>query len=226
MHSDTKKCRSFLALLFGAGDLQRSLTKGTILNTKEKITISKERNVRTYAEMWHTSRVLLQLGKEIEKGAHHHFMGSIVFTAFTLEAYLNHIGPMVFNCWNSIERLSPKDKLIIIAEKIQMDINFGVRPWQVMKDLFGFRNDIAHGKSVSVIEKVTVNAKKFDESQIHEWAKTKWEKYCTEKNAIEARKDVGKITLKLHASANIDELPLQGGLQSATVSLCDDSNTI
>jgi len=52
----------------------------------EKIAISKERNVRTYAEMWHTSRVLLQKGTEIEKSSHHQYIASLVFTAFTLEA--------------------------------------------------------------------------------------------------------------------------------------------
>lgn len=191
------------------------------MKTKEKITITKERNVRTYAEMWRASRALLEFGKEIEKGAHHHFMGSIVFTAFTLEAYLNHIGPMIFNCWKSIDRLSPKDKLIIIAEKVQIDINFGIKPWQVMNDLFGFRNDIAHGKSDIVYEKITVDAKRFNENQIHEWAETRWEKYCNEKNAIKTREDVRQIILKLHEAANIDELPLQAGMQSATVSLCD-----
>lgn len=186
-----------------------------------KIKITKERNVRTYAEMWHTSRVLLQMGKEMEKGSHHQFMGSIVFTAFTLEAYLNHIGPKVFNCWNSLERLSPKDKLIIISEKVQIEINFGIKPWQVMKDLFGFRNDIAHGKSICVNENIIVTADKFDENKIHKWAETKWEKYCTEKNAMEARKDVSQIILKLHEAADIDELPLQTGMQNATVSFCN-----
>ena len=185
------------------------------MNDMEKIAISKERNVRSYAEMWRTSRVLLQKGTEIEKGSHHQFIASLVFTAFTLEAYLNHIGPGPFNSWSGLERLAPKDKLNIIAEKIGLEINYGDRPWQVMKDLFGFRNDIAHGKSVTVKETVTISVKKFNDEGIHNWAKTRWEKYCTENNAKRARKDVSKIILCLHNAAGIDESPFQTGIQMA-----------
>ena len=110
------------------------------MNTKDKISISRERDVRTYAEMWHTSRILLLKGQEIQEGAYHQFMASLVFTAFSLEAYLNHLGPKIFRCWESLERLSPKDKLNVVADKIGLEINYGVRPWQVMKDLFGFRD--------------------------------------------------------------------------------------
>ena len=184
-----------------------------------KINISKERNVRTYAEMWHTSRVLLKLGKESPKGSYHHFIASLVFTAFTLEAYLNHIGPQIFECWDSIERLSPKDKLNVVADKIGLEIDYGIRPWQVMKNLFGFRNDIAHGKSIKVNETITLKADTFDDNEIHAWAKTRWEKYCTEKNAQRARKDVAKIILLLHDSAGINELPFQTGMQMSSAQI-------
>jgi len=184
-----------------------------------KITISKERNVRTYAELWRTSRFLLQKGKEIKKGANHQFVASVVFTAFTLEAYLNHIGPRMFNCWDSLERLSPKDKLNVVADKIGIEIDYGNRPWQVMKDLFGFRNDIAHGKSVKAKETITVHPDIFDDDEIHEWAKTKWEKYCSEKNAERARKDVAQIILSLHDSSGINELPFQTGMQMSSVEM-------
>ena len=183
------------------------------MNDMEKISISKERNVRTYAEMWRTSRFLLQKGTKIEKGSPHQFIASLVFTAFTLEAYLNHIGQEIFNSWSGLEWLAPKDKLNIIAEKIGLEINYGERPWQVMKDLFGFRNDIAHGKSITVKETVTISAQKFNDEGIHNWAKTRWEKYCTENNAKRARKDVSKIILCLHNTAGINESPFQTGMQ-------------
>lgn len=189
------------------------------MNEKGKISISKERNVRTYAEMWHTSRVLLSLGKENPKGSYHHFIASLVFTAFTLEAYLNHIGPQIFKCWDSLERLSPKDKLNVVADRIDLEINYGNRPWQVMKDLFGFRNDIAHGKSAKVNETITLDTAKFDENDVHSWAKTKWEKHCNEKNAERARTDVRRIILQLHDSAGIDELPFQTGMQMSSAKI-------
>jgi hypothetical protein len=93
------------------------------MSSKHKVTVTKDREVITYAELWHTSRCLLKKGQDEKEGSFHQFMASLVFTAFTLEAYLNHIGPKVFNCWAAIERLGPKEKLDIITEKIGLTID-------------------------------------------------------------------------------------------------------
>ena len=184
------------------------------MNQKDKIDIFKERNVRTYAEMWHTSFVLLQKGLDERKGSNHQFMASLVFTAFTFEAYLNHLGPKIFMSWESLERLSPKEKLNVIAEKIILEIDYGKRPWQTMKNLFGFRNDIAHGKSEKISEKITIPKNKLSDSTISEWSKTKWEKYCTKKNAMRAREDVENMVEELHSAAGItDEGTFIKGMQ-------------
>lgn len=154
---------------------------------------TRERDVKTYTELWVTSRFLLKRGQENPRGSHHQFMGSLVITAFTLEAYLNHIGPKVFQCWGDLERLSPKQKLNIIAERLVVNVNYGQRPWQVMKDLFGFRNDIAHGKSDTLNSKKDVPLPKYSEGRPGEFLQTKWEKYCNNENAIKAMEDVEKI---------------------------------
>lgn len=120
-------------------------------------------------------------------------MASLVFTAFTLEAYLNHIDPKVFKCWEDLERLAPRGKLNVIAERLQVDINYGRRPWQVMKHLFSFRNVIAHGKSELVKLNGLVPLHKYSESRFGDFARTDWEKYCTRENAKKAREDVEKI---------------------------------
>ena len=125
-------------------------------NDKEKIATptvvtTRERDVITYAELWHTSDCLLKSGQEIERRSACQFMASIVFTAFTLEAYLNHIGPKIFSCWNDLEYLSPKKKLNVIAERLKVRIDYGKRPWQVMKDLFRFETQLptANPKKIS-----------------------------------------------------------------------------
>ena len=122
------------------------------MGDKRMVNIKKERQVVTYAELWHTSWSLLKQGQSQEEGSFHQFMGSLVFTAFSFEAYLNHIGPMVFGSWDALERLAPKEKLDIIAEKIGLPVDYGKRPWGIVKELFGFRNDIAHGKSIKIAE--------------------------------------------------------------------------
>ena len=185
---------------------------------KKQVEVKSERDVNTYAEFWHTSYCLLEMTNEAKAGSYHLIMGSLVFTAFSVEAYLNHVGSKVFECWGDLEKLSPKEKLNVISEKIGLRVNYGVRPWQLMSELFQFRNDIAHGKShkieISKIEPLEVynaNVNSFDSYR----AETRWEKYCTKENAIRAREDFEKIVNTIHSTANIlTEYPFQLGLES------------
>lgn len=187
---------------------------------KKKVVVEKEREVTTYAEMWHTSFCLLEKGQKEPKGSFHQFMASLVFTAFTLEAYLNHIGSKIFSCWGDLERLSPREKMNVIAERLGVKVDYGKQPWQVMKKLFQFRNDIAHGKSIKVKTKEVLPLAKHQEDDIHSFVQTRWEKYCTEKNAVRARDDVEKIVHLLHEAAGFEDgFPFISGFQlgSATV---------
>mgnify|MGYP001568389858 CR=1 FL=1 len=179
-----------------------------------KVKIEKEREVKTYAELWHTSYCLLKKGEDDTRGSIHQFMASIVFTAFTLEAYLNHIGPKIFSCWDDLERLSPKEKLNVISDRLKVKIDYGVRPWQVMKDLFGFRNDIAHGKSIKIKANVILPLEQNSDDTLYGFEKTKWEKYRTKKNAIKAREDVESIINILYKTSGIkSDYPFVKGFQ-------------
>jgi hypothetical protein len=193
------------------------------MRSKRKVAVDKEREVKTYAEMWHTSRCLLEKGLEDPKGSFHQFMASLVFTAFTLEAYLNHIGPKVFRCWEDLERLGPREKLNVIAERFQVDINYGKRPWQVMGQLFGFRNDIAHGKSEVVKISSVVPIHKHSDDRVGDFARTGWEKYCTGENARKAREDVEKIVHAIYEAGGFEhDYPFTSGFQLGSATLIDE----
>ena len=171
--------------------------------------------------MWHTSGCLLQKGLDDQKGSFHQFMASLVFTAFTLEASLNHIGQKVFNCWNDLENLTPKKKLSIISEKLDVKINYAEKPWQVMQEIFKFRNYIAHGKSESINTTVEMPLHKFSDKKFGELLETNWMEYCTQQNAERAREDVEKIVKILYAAGSFEnDFPFASGLQhgSATYS--------
>jgi hypothetical protein len=72
-----------------------------------------------------------------------------------------------------------------------------------MKDLFGFRNMIAHCKQKTLnYEKEHCFAADEDIWQkVHETILTDWEKNCTEANAIKWREDVEKMIGILHQAA-------------------------
>ncbi len=194
------------------------------MNSKRKVVVTKERNVTTYAEMWHTSYCLLVKGQEELKMSVHQFRASIIFTAFTLEAYLNHIGAIIFSCWEDLERLSPKEKLNVIAEHLNVEIDYGKRPWQLLKKLFQFRNDIAHGKSIKVkSEKILPLEEHSDDDFDKLFERTRWEKYCTEKNAVRAREDVEAIVKIMHKTAGFENgFPFVSGFQLSGATVVDE----
>jgi hypothetical protein len=187
---------------------------------KQKVataTVTKERDVRIHASLWHSSHCLLKRGQEEENASFHRFMASLVFTAFTLEAYLNWLGGQLFPHWSYLERLKPKEKLELIADQLKVTIANGKRPWQTIKPLFGFRNDIAHGKPQTLnIE--TVEPIDDLEKKMNEIARTDWENFCTRENAERAREDIEHILKTLREAANLkDDLgPLSQGFQSHT----------
>ena len=186
------------------------------------VEIDKKREVKTYAEMWHTSQCLLAKGIKDHEGCFHQFRASLVFTAFTLEACLNHLGPKVFSCWADLERLSPKQKLNIICEKLDLKTDYGERPWQVMKELFGFRNDIAHGKSEIVTTQEVVPLADHGGKDINDIVRTKWEQYCTRANAERAREDVEQIVKDIYAAGDFkDDHPFMFGFQFSAATVID-----
>jgi hypothetical protein len=178
--------------------------------------VTKERDVRIHASLWHTSECLLERGLEQERASFHQFMASLVFTAFSFEAYLNWLGTQVFPHWNYLERLSPKEKLALLSDQLKVTVDDGQRPWQTIRPLFEFRNDIAHGKPEVItthsIEKINDHL----DRTVGKIAPTEWERFCTRENAERARKDVEEILNVLHAAAHLNDGPgpLASGIQS------------
>jgi hypothetical protein len=52
--------------------------------------------------------------------------------------------------WSYLERLKPGEKLDLLNDLIHVTPDYGSRPWQIVKGLFAFRKDLAHGKPESL----------------------------------------------------------------------------
>ena len=170
---------------------------------KKKVRVSKSRQVNTYLEMWRVSYWTMRQAEEEVEGSYFQIMASLIYTAFTLEAYLNHIGKQIFGCWDDLERLSPRKKLNVITEKLGVEKDDGERPFQTVKKLFDFRNDVAHGKTIflKTEDEIRIVDSKLGD-YMHEPLEAEWEKYCTQDNAKLAREDVESIMWKFHKASN------------------------
>lgn len=179
------------------------------------------REIRMDAELWATSGILLYKGQNDENGCVHQFRASLIFTAFAFEAYLNHIGAIIFDDWNNrFERNNPLCKLTMICKKLEIETNYSCRPMQSIKKLFQFRNILAHGKDGREEHTVKMRVDKFnrllESNSIMQMYKANWEGYSTEIDAVQAREDVFAIANNIHNAANIENhmLPFLFGIES------------
>ena len=182
-----------------------------------KVKVRKERTVRIDSELWNTSWCLLKAGQEHELGCSHQFRASLVFTAFALEAYLNHIGARLFKSWEKIERkLTPTEKLSLLCEQLQVSIDWSARPWQTVKDLFRFRNTVAHGRGEALVEEYLDSHDRYLK-KFYEIPQAVWEKFASQAAAIRAREDVERLAESLHASSGrLQDLPFMPGAQTGS----------
>jgi hypothetical protein len=112
--------------------------------------------------------------------------------------------------------MRPREKLDALAEMIGLKIDYGKRPWQVMKDLFTLRNDIAHGKTELLTNTELMSLPKYNNT-FPSLIPVRWEKLCNLKDTERTRQDVEQMILTLYESANLEgERAFPPGYQSGT----------
>jgi len=147
------------------------------------IKIKKKRDYRPHSEAIHGARVLLRLSEEQKKGCFYQWMGSLLLCAFAYEGYLNFLGRKLFPSWEDFERqLSWQSKTKLLADHIVLKIDEGAEPFQTVKHLFKFRDQIAHPKPKEMEEEFETTKEQL-ESVFYENAKSAEEKFCSEANA-------------------------------------------
>jgi len=172
---------------------------------KPRVLVIKQRTVAMYAEMWDGSKILLRRAELETTGSYWVLMSVLLLTAFTFEAYLNHIGPKLFQSWNELERLPPLEKLESVCEKLGISFPPDRRPHQSLVTLFDFRNDLAHGKNQTLsTDELRDNNDNVD-AYLGERPKTEWEKLIAWPRIKQVREDVESIIRGLHAAADLDE---------------------
>jgi len=180
--------------------------------------VEAERTVFTFAVLrasgWHA----LQDGAARCTGSSYEWMTANVFAAFSLEAYLNHLGPRRFKCWEELERLPVESKLALLLEDLNQRPDFSNRPFQTVKDMFRFRNQLAHGRSERVEE---TSVQKLSPGESPHYPQVKWEAQCTQETAERFMEDARAVIVKLHEWAGLDTAllfsPGEGSAESATM---------
>ncbi len=173
---------------------------------EKRKSVQGQRTVYTSAYLRNISWTCLERAKEENKGSYNFIASSMIFTAFSVEAYLNHLGSEVTNFWDTIERkLSPKDKLDTLASILEIDIDYGSRPFQTFHNMFSLRNSLAHGRT----EKLTVNSiQVLGDDEIPNMPTTTWEEEISVENASRYLEDSKELIITLNEKAGIDDFIL------------------
>lgn len=173
---------------------------------KKKKFVAAEKTVYTVGYLRLVSWHALEEAKDKVNGSYFNLMISLAFSAFTLEAYLNHLGEKVIPFWLTIERnLSPAKKLEIIAVQLAKPIDYGRRPFQSFKSIFQLRNFLAHGKTEYLTEESVQFLSDGDKPEL---PKAQWQKQVTTENVQRYFDDTREIIEYLHSASGLDFNPL------------------
>ncbi len=191
----------------------------TSMKIHSQVRVNKELKLITYAEHWATAGCLLDRAAREKRGSYHQYLACITFTAFTLEAFLNHIGEELFEDWrDDLEQISVKGKMRIISDKLGLKVDYGEAPWQVVPELVAFRNKVAHGKNERLFEELILPLSKDDE-HLNKFLKSNWQEAATMENAKRLRNLVQDLCLKIWTASGLSEVTLFAhGSQSGSAS--------
>ncbi|NDV28673.1 hypothetical protein [Desulfovibrio sp. JC010] len=172
----------------------------------ENYRVVGERETNTFAYMFIGAKQMLEQAQASDVGALYNRISCIVFCAFTLEAYFNHFGALRDKKWNKIERNIPKfKKYEKFCNQLNLEVNFDVAPYSTIKEIFSFRDTMAHGKTT--IEDVTKDVCVPNEQINRFTLGASWEEYATKENAQKAIKHTQKIIVELHQAAGLGDNP-------------------
>jgi len=104
----------------------------------------------------------------------------------------------------------------VLCVHFSISPDFSRRPHQTLRDLFKFRNAIAHGKSQIVTASKEVSV---EEDFYNHRPKTFEEEYCNLENAKRAKEDIGDLVRQLHSAAGLGAAPFVSGMNAFSVKL-------
>jgi hypothetical protein len=121
--------------------------------------------------------------------------------------------------WKYLERLKPMEKLNLLCDLLHVKPDYGSRPWQIVNELFKFRNTLAHGKPETLSNESLEDIDDTLHRKLGDFLRTDWEQFSTKQNAVRAQEDVQKIATLLFEKVNAKKEiegprgPFLGGFQ-------------
>jgi len=171
------------------------------------ITMAGESTFNTFSYLLNGAYSLAKSAREDPEGSNYRRISAVLFSAFAIEAHLNHIGEVKLPFWSVVEPKLPwRVKLELIAQQLGVALDYGRRPFQSLSDLFKFRDKLAHGKTETAESSYEYQRYPGDDfgNLEPEWLKKFWSDDAVHR----IREDTLEIIKLLHAKAGLDEYTL------------------
>ncbi|MFN8475159.1 MAG: hypothetical protein U0822_23455, partial [Anaerolineae bacterium] len=166
---------------------------------------TSDRKLITYVVLHTASWHMLEQAKATEEGRFYNSMAANLFSAFCIEAYLNHLGMEKVPQWGNLERkLSPRDKLDRVTTAIGYTVLYDRPPFQSFIEIFRFRDAVVHGKTAHLTDR---SEQKLLLGQKPRLKKTSWEGQLRLEITQRFFDDTRKMIVILHSHAGYDQDP-------------------
>ena len=113
-------------------------------------TFNTQSTTYTYVFLHEASYYALQEAIAEEDGSFFKLMGSMLFTTFCMEGYLNFLGEKKISGWGHKERKLGRDgRLQELLQVLGMSPNMTRRPFKTYRELFTFRDALVHSRVIN-----------------------------------------------------------------------------
>jgi len=174
---------------------------------KDTLPFKGKGETRTHAHLWAATKRMFELAED-EKNSQLRYMtmSSMLYCAFTMEAFLNHAGALLIKTWfQKEERDGPKQKLKHIEKCLETSFDLSKRPFQTLSDLFVYRNWLAHGKTEIILEPTIIKTSSGPDFEFE----SEWEKWTTYDNAKRFKEDTYSMMHKIHRVKRLESTGLE-----------------
>jgi len=172
-----------------------------------KVTATRE--VFPWILLWHRCTWAIE-DAEANEESQYLSMFSALLCAFTLEAFLNQLlRSRMPDDWREYERkATPSQKLARLGASMHLRVDRSRRPFISFKEIFAFRNDLAHAKPVELARTFNYPVEVFLAAQkTPPIPRTNWESVLTLKRARNWHEDTRAMIRSLSQAAGMGDDP-------------------
>ncbi|TNC85438.1 MAG: hypothetical protein CSH37_07850 [Thalassolituus sp.] len=182
---------------------------------RNEIVKESNREVKTFAELMHGADSMLEKALGGIEGSYYCVMSSLLLCAFSFEAYMNHLGVKHRDLWTKEERLRVLDKYTLLCQELGIkEPDFGRGDDQRLKQLFAYRDTMAHGETYDLELKKPVKKASDDMSYT---LKSDWENFTSVPMAEKCLASVQGIINRMNEAAGLGEYAFASGIEVSDV---------